>query len=118
MNISEFSKKISQSKTIDDNAVGKIMELLLDMPLEKMYAAEMNHIPETGDFDPFAYILIKNTVLRGRINISEYTLREFIRNSLKTTYYGDNCPGYRTLCRNLALWHHYFVPAKYERKEH
>lgn len=117
MNISEFSEKISQNKPIDDNTVGKILELLLDMPLEKMYSAEMNYIPETGDYDPFAYLLVNNSIIADPIDISEFTLRRFMIFAIKFSDYNDKCDDYQQLCEHLALWHKYYVPFKYERRE-
>lgn len=116
MTLSEFNRKTAENKLIDNNAVGKIMELMLDMPLDKMYSSEMNHIPETGEFDPYAAYLISNTALNNRA-VPSITLRELIPHILNMSKSNDNNHAYRRLCKNLALWHQFFVPFKYEEKE-
>lgn len=117
MNISDFNKRITHNEPIDDNAIGKVMGLLMDMPLEKMYSSDMNHIPETGEYDPYAYLLVTNSILVGPIDITEFTLRRFSMFALKLSNYNDKCDDYQDLCYNLSLWHRDFIPKKYVRKE-
>ncbi len=111
MTLSEFNSRASENRMMDPDAVGKIMELLLDMPLEQMYSPEMNRIPETGERDPFIYIAAEPTPLNGNKSIPSLTLKDFIGAVCEMSQRSVTNHPYRAVMKSLSLWHKYMVPA-------
>lgn len=117
MTLSEFKKRASDnSKFLDPDAIGKVMGMLLDMPLEQMYSPEMNRIPETGERDPFIYIAAEPTPLNGNKSIPSLTLKDFIGAVCEMSQSSVTNHPYHAVMKSLSLWHKYMVPATYQPK--
>lgn len=109
MQINDFIKRSSEEFFIDPNAISKLMEILLEMPLDKMYSAPMNHIPETGDFDPYAQFILNEMELNS-YKPEDLTFGDIIEKIFSISQNPINKLQYISVMRILSYWSTCFVP--------
>ena len=113
MQIDDFMKKIEENSFIDPEALSKLMELILDMPLDKMYSDKMNYVPHTQIFDPYAQYIL-NIMMLEDLNADEVTFKEMIDRTYYLMRSGvDDFLCYKLVAGNIANWSAFFVPNFY-----